>query len=116
MPVPQEDILLFIYIYLFCFLGAFSKDMLDTFLDKIPKVLILKVLTSSLSVAILLYGVSEYLLNKISYRPFTAVCYILGIVSFEGLVRYSSIKAIGSLIETIYKIKSYKNNDKGDAT
>jgi len=68
--------------------------MLDTFLDKIPKVLIFKVITSSLAVAIILYGASEYLLSTISYRPFTAICYISGIVSFEIIVKYSSIKEI----------------------
>jgi len=113
MLVSLDDLILFIYIYLFCFLGAFSKDILDTFLDKISRVLIFKVITSSLAVAILLYGFSEYLLSKISYRPFTSVCYILGIVSFEVMVRYSSIKDIGILIKKISAIKCVKNNNKG---
>ena len=101
MLISQEDLLLLGYIYLFCFLGAFSKDMLDTFLEKIPKVLIFKVITSSLAITVLLYGVSEYLLNKISYRPFTALCYISGIVSFEVLVRYSNINEILNLLVEI---------------
>jgi len=113
MLVNLDDIILFIYIYLFCFLGAFSKDMLDTFLDKISKVLIFKVITSSLAVAILLYGSSEYLLCKISYRPFTALCYIFGIISFECLAKYNSIQEIRTLLEAIYKIKYGKNKDKG---
>ncbi|ABW18671.1 hypothetical protein [Alkaliphilus oremlandii] len=111
MLVTQEDLLLFIYIYVFSFLGAFSKDMLDTFLEKIPKVLIFKVLTSSLAVTILLYGASEYLLNKISYKPFTAICYIFGIISFELMVRYSNIKNIKTFINYMYRIK--KDIDKG---
>jgi len=113
MLVSQEDLLLFIYIYVFCFLGAFSKDMLDTFLEKIQKVLIFKVLISSLAVTILIYGLSEYLLIKMSYRPFTAVCYIFGIISFECMTRYNSIQEIGALLEAIYKIKNDKNRDKG---
>jgi len=113
MVVTIDDIILFIYIYIFCFLGAFSKDMLDSFLEKIPKILIFKVLISSLTATTLIYGLSEYLLNKISYRPLTALCYIFGIVSFEGMVRYSSIKDIGSLMEAIYKVKYDKNKDKG---
>ncbi|QUH21710.1 hypothetical protein [Alkaliphilus sp. B6464] len=103
MLISQEDLLLFIYIYVFCFLGAFSKDMLHTFLDKIPKVLISKALTSSLAVTIVVYGLSEYLLSKISYRPFTAVCYILGIISFEVMVKYSSAKEILEIIEDFKK-------------
>jgi len=86
--------------------------MLDTFLDKISKVLIFKVIISSLAVAILLFGSSEYLLSKISYRPFTALCYIFGIVSFEVLTKYSSIKDISSLNKEIYKIKYNKFKDK----
>lgn len=113
MLISQEELLLLAYIYVFCFLGAFSKDMLDTFLEKIPKVLIFKVLTSSLTVAILLYGLSEYILNKISYRSFTALCYIFGIISFEILVKYSSIKNINSIIKIIYEIKYGQNKDKG---
>lgn len=58
------------------------------------------------------------MLNKVSYRNFTAVCYILGIVSFEGMTRYNSIKDIDLLIETIYKVrydkhKYDKRKDKG---
>jgi len=86
--------------------------MLDTFLEKIPKVLIFKVLISSLAVAILLYGASEYILNKISYRPFTALCYIFGILSFEGMVRYSNINDIYTLINKIYKVKHNKTEYK----
>ena len=103
MLVTSEDFLLFIYIYVFCFLGAFSKDMLDTFLDKISRVLIFKVLTSSFAVTILVYGLSEYLLSKISYRSFTTVCYILGIVSFEIMIKYSSAKEILEIIEDFKK-------------
>ncbi|SET46019.1 hypothetical protein SAMN05660297_02466 [Natronincola peptidivorans] len=94
-----EDVTLFAYIYLFCFLGAYSKDVVDTFLEKTTEVLILKVLTSSLAVAVLLYGASEYLLNKLSYRPFTAVCYTLGLVSFEVVVRYSNLQEVLDLIQ-----------------
>lgn len=113
MLITTEDLLLFIYIYLFCFLGAFSKDMLDIFLNKIPKVLIFKVLTSSLAVTILVYGLSDYLVGKLSYRPFTAICFISGIISFEFMTKYNSMQNIGSLIDAVYKIKHGKNKDKG---
>ena len=113
MQFSFTDLILFAYTYVFCFLGAFSKDMLDIFLNKIPKVLVLKVLISSLAVAILVYGLSEYLLSKISFKPFTAICYISGIISFEFMTKYNSIQNIGSLIEAIYRIKYDKGKDKG---
>lgn len=94
MLISLEDLTLFAFIYLFCFLGAFSKDMIHTFSEKTTEVLIIKVLTSSLAVAIFLYGTSEYLLDKFSYRLFTVVCYSLGLISFEVVVKYSTIESV----------------------
>ena len=104
MLITTDDLLLFTYIHLFCFLGAFSKDILDIFLDRIPKVLIFKVLISTLCVTVLLYGLSDLLLNKLSYRLFTTVCFVFGIVSFELSVNYNNINKIKGLIKEIYKI------------
>lgn len=109
MLISIEDMLLFIYIYVFCFLGAFSKDMLDIFLEKIPKVLIFKVLISSLAVTVLIFGASEYLIDKLSYKPFTAICYIFGIISFELLSKYSNTKEI---LDTIEEFKRWKKVNK----
>lgn len=109
MLITIEDVLLFAYIYVFCFLGAFSKDMLDTFLDKIPKVLILKVLISSLSVAILLYGFSEHILEKLSFKVLTSICYIFGILSFECMEKYSNIREV---LELVDEFKIWTKNKK----
>ena len=81
-------------------------------LEKIPKILVFKTLTSSLAVTMILYGASEYLLNKLTYRPFTALCYVMGIVSFEVVVRYSNVRDLGHLIEEFYRMKLNKK-DKG---
>ncbi len=83
--------------------------MLDIFLDKIPKVLIFKVLISSLAVTVLIFGASEYLMNKLSYKPFTAICYIFGIISFELLSRYSNTKEI---LDTIEEFKRWRKVNK----
>lgn len=110
MLIFLEDFTLFAFIYLFCFLGAFSKDMIDTFSEKTTEVLIIKVLISSLAVAILLYGTSEYLLDKLSYRFFTTMCYTFGLISFEVIVRYSSLNNILWLVGEFCKWKSsYKD-------
>ncbi|SDL23116.1 hypothetical protein [Natronincola ferrireducens] len=109
MLIFLEDFTLFAFIYLFCFLGAFSKDMIDTFSEKTTEVLIIKVLISSLAVAILLYGTSEYLLDRFSYRFFTTLCYTLGLVSFEVLVRYSSA---ASFLELLDEFGRWRKNEK----
>lgn len=83
--------------------------MLDIFLEKIPKVLIFKVLISSLAVTVLIFGASEYLIDKLSYKPFTAICYIFGIISFELLSKYSNTKEI---LDTIEEFKRWKKVNK----
>ncbi|ARE89068.1 hypothetical protein CLFO_34740 [Clostridium formicaceticum] len=79
------ELLFLSYIYLFCFLGALSKDLLETFLGNIEEILVMKVIVSSLAVAIVLYGGSDKILEKMACKPFTALCYIMGLVSFEVL-------------------------------
>ncbi|MCC5912719.1 MAG: hypothetical protein JJT76_20065 [Clostridiaceae bacterium] len=108
MITLPEDITLFCYIYFFCFLGAYSKDLVDTFLDKITEVLILKVLISSLGVTILLYGISEYLLERISYRFFTAICYTFGVTSFKVVVKYNNVQEFLLLINEFRKWRTGK--------
>lgn len=102
-----DDISVFSYIYLFCFLGAFSKDLVDIFLERTTEILIIKIITSSLAVAILLFGFSDYILNRVDYKPFTVMCYIFGLVSFELIVKYSNTKEIGKLIKDF---KEYRKN------
>ncbi|MCC5910652.1 MAG: hypothetical protein JJT76_09475 [Clostridiaceae bacterium] len=107
-----EEILFFIFIYLLCFLGALSKDLMDTFLQKIEEILIIKIIISSLAVAILLYGFSDGLLERFNLKPFITLCYTMGLVSFEVLVRYSNIKEIGVLAEEIYQLRLTQKKDK----
>ncbi|MCC5911438.1 MAG: hypothetical protein JJT76_13465 [Clostridiaceae bacterium] len=107
-----EECLFFIFIYLLCFLGALSKDVVDTFLEKIEEILIIKIIISSLAVAILLYGFSDSLLDKFSLKPFITVCYTMGLVSFEVLVKYSNIKDIRDLVGQIYPLRLNKSKDK----
>ncbi|ABR48294.1 hypothetical protein Amet_2135 [Alkaliphilus metalliredigens QYMF] len=113
MEVFFIELIFFIFIYLFCFLGALSKDLVDTFLNKIQEILFIKIMISSLAVTILLYGFSDKLLASISLKLFIALCYTMGLISFEVLVKYSSIKEIGALVEEVYRIKWNKDKDKG---
>lgn len=109
MWLSLDDLTLFAYIFLFSFLGAFSKDMLDTFLDRTLEILIGKVLISSFAVSVLIYGASEHILKRLSYRPFTALCYTLGLISFEVMVRYSNMKDILNLIKDFKKWRNENN-------
>ena len=105
MSILIKNVSLFFLIYFFCFLGAFSKDLLDAFLDKTPDILIVKILLSAFFISIIIYGFSEWILIRLSYRSFTALCYTLGLISFELLAKYNNIKEFTGLIEKCKELK-----------
>ena len=109
MNILIKNIFLFLFIYFFCFLGAFSKDLLDIFLNKTSNILIIKILLSAFFISIMIYGFSEWILIRFSYRSFTALCYTLGIISFELFAKYNNTK---EFVELVKKYKEFKNFNK----
>lgn len=112
MNILIENVLLFLFIYFFCFLGAFSKDLLDAFLNKTSYILIVKILLSAFFVSITIYGFSEWILGKVSYRSFAALCYTLGLISFELLTKYNSVRQLAKLIESYREFKRFNDKNK----
>lgn len=109
MNVLVKNIFLFLFIYFFCFLGAFSKDLLDIFLDRASNILILKILLSALFISVMIYGFSEWILIRFSHRSFTALCYTSGLVSFELLAKYNSIEGLRELIKKYREFKKFNS-------
>ena len=112
MDILIKNIFLFIFIYFFCFLGAFSKDLLDTFLNKTSDILIIKILLSSLFISIMIYGFSEWALAKLSYRVLTALCYASGLVSFELFAKYNNTEEFVKLIERCKEFREFNKKPK----
>ena len=109
MNILVKNIFLFFFIYFFCFLGAFSKDLLSIFLNKTLNILIVKILFSAFFISIMIYGFSELILTRLSYRAFTTLCYALGLVSFELFAKYNNVKEFTKLIK---KYKEFKGCSK----
>ena len=107
MNILIKNVFLFIFIYFFCFLGAFSKDLLDTFLNKTSDILVIKILLSALFISIMIYGFSEWILGKLSYRILTALCYASGLISFELLAKYNNTKEFARLIERYREFRNF---------
>lgn len=112
MNILMKNVFLFFFIYSFCFLGAFSKDLLDAFLDKTSNILIVKILLSAFFISVIIYGFSEWILMRLSYRSLTALCYTLGIVSFELLAKYNSTEELTKLIEKYKKFMNFNRKIK----
>lgn len=112
MDIFIKSLFLFLLIYFFCFLGALSKDLLDSFLKKTPYILIVKTLLSALFISIIIYGFSEWILNGLSYRSFTALCYTLGLVSFELFAKYNNMKQLAKLLERYREFKDFNRRHK----
>ncbi len=112
MDIAMEDVLLFMFIYFFCFLGAFSKDLLDIFLNKTTGILITKILLSAFFISIMIYGFSEWILAKLPYRSFTALCYTLGLVSFELFIKYNNTQEFVKLIEKYKRFREFNRKSK----
>ncbi|MGI6427286.1 MAG: hypothetical protein ACOX0L_06800 [Natronincolaceae bacterium] len=107
MDIFIKNVFLFCFIYFFCFLGAFSKDLLDTFLNKTPNILIVKILLSAFFMSIIIYGFSEWILVRLPYRFFTALCYTSGLVSFELFAKYNNTEEFANLIKKYEKFRDY---------
>ncbi len=112
MNVLIKNIFLFIFIYFFCFIGAFSKDLLDTFLNKTSDILIIKILLSSLFISVMIYGFSEWALSRISYRTLTALCYTSGLVSFELFAKYNNTEEFVKLFERCREFRDFNKKPK----
>ena len=112
MNVLIKNIFLFIFIYFFCFIGAFSKDLLDTFLNKTSDILIIKILLSSFFISVMIYGFSEWALSRISYRTLTALCYTSGLVSFELFAKYNNTEEFVKLFERYRKFRDFNKKPK----
>ncbi len=107
MNIFVKNVFLFFFIYFFCFLGAFSKDLLDTFLNKTSNILIVKILLSAFFISIVIYGFSEWILIRFSYRFFTALCYTSGLISFELFAKYNNTEEFTNLIKKYEKFKDF---------
>ncbi|MFW5647636.1 MAG: hypothetical protein ACOCG5_00980 [Candidatus Alkaliphilus sp. MAG34] len=107
MDILLKNVFLFFFIYFFCFLGAFTKDLLDVFLNKTSDILIVKILLSAFFISIIIYGFSEWTLIRLPHRAFTALCYTSGLVSFELLAKYNSTEEFAELIKKHEKLRDF---------
>ena len=73
----------FLFILLFSFLGALIKDTYDTLTGKDIKVKVSRILISSFVSTIILFSLSDIILSKLTWKLFILPCFIGGVIGFE---------------------------------
>lgn len=73
----------FLFILLFSFLGALIKDTYDTLTGKDTKVKVSRILISSFVSTIILFSLSDIILSKLTWKLFILPCFIGGVIGFE---------------------------------
>lgn len=95
-----SSLLDFLFIIVFCLIGSIVKDTYDTILGKNTKVYVARILISTLVSSIILFSISDYLMNLMSWKLFILPCFIGGMVGFELL---------GKINKLAFWIKIYNN-------
>lgn len=107
-----EQAILFVVVFVVCAIGAYSKDVLDTFTKKNEKIQTKIILLSSLLVSIIIWSFAESIIGKVGIKPFFSVILILGMVSYEISIKLTSISGIKQLLRDFRDFKEYVSRKK----
>lgn len=81
----------YLFIIIFCLIGSIVKDTYDTLIGKNTNVNISRVVISAMVSSILIFSISDYLIDKISWKVFILPCFIGGMVGFELLGKITKL-------------------------
>lgn len=81
----------YLFIMIFCLIGSIVKDTYDTLIGKNTNVNITRIMISTLVSSILLFSMSDYLINKISWKVFILPCFVGGMIGFELLGKINKL-------------------------
>lgn len=108
--------MLYLYITVFCLLGAIIKDSYNTIIEKEKQVKISRVLVSTVVSSIILFSLSDYLLSRISYKILILLCFIGGMIGFESLSKITRLsfwlKVFKEKKDIVDKLVNEANDDK----
>lgn len=92
----------YIFILIFCLIGAIVKDAYNTLTKKDEEVKICRILVSSFSASIVIFALSDYIIPDLGYKITMLISFIGGSTGFE-LIAY--ITTLGFWIKIIFKDK-----------
>lgn len=92
----------YLFILIFCFIGAVVKDSYNTLTKKDEKVKICRILVSSFTASIVIFALSDYIIPDLGYKITMLISFIGGSTGFE-LIGY--ITTLGFWIKILMKDK-----------
>ena len=101
-----EELLLIVTILTVSAIGSISKSYYNL-LYQHKKIKIGVILLSLITNSIMIYSISFYLLNILSYRSFIGAIFLLSLINIEAYIKLSNIKNVLLLIRFII----FKNED-----
>jgi hypothetical protein len=101
-----EELLLIVTILTISAIGSISKSYYNL-LYQHKKIKIGVILLSLITNSIIIYSISFYLLNVLSYRSFIGAVFLLSLINIEVYIKLSNIKNVLLLIRFII----FKNED-----
>lgn len=86
-----SSLLDFLFIIVFCLIGSIVKDTYDTIIGKNTKVYVARILISTLVSSIIIFSISDYLMNLMSWKMFILPCFVGGMIGFELLGKINKL-------------------------
>lgn len=118
IPTIMSNFLNYSFIFIFCLVGAIIKDSYNTLTEKDAKIKVSRILISTLVSSILLFSLSDYLLNIMNWKLFILPCFGGGMIGFElmGKISHLSfwIKAVANkekILEELSKDNKHDNDN-----
>ena len=81
----------YLFIFIFCLLGAVTNDTYNTLTKKDYKVKVARIMVSTLVSSILIFSLSDYILKKISWKVLILPCFIGGMLGFSLMGRITKL-------------------------
>lgn len=98
------DLMNFLFIFIFSFLGAIIKDTYETLTGQEPKVKVQRIMVSSIVSCVILFSLSDFILAKLSMKEFILPCFIGGVVGFEVFGKINKVSFWYEIIKNRFKL------------
>lgn len=114
-----SQLLDFLFITLFCFAGALAKDTYDTLTGINPKVKISRILLSTVVSSILVFSLSDFIIEHFTWKIIILPCFVCGMIGFEMMGKMTKAIFWFNLLPEKYKsfekfLEEQKSNDTKD--
>lgn len=99
-----DDMLNMLLIVFVSFLGSMSKDYLSVLNNPNTKFNIIEVILSTVTASISVYSLSGFIIDFVGTKGLVLASYVTGLVGFELLTEFSTLKGVFRLVNIILKI------------